>query len=313
MIIIFGVHRYKVDYDGFAIPELKSGIANVCLDDYHNLTAAGTAVDSATCNGRPSQNWQVIGDHIKHTGSCLTAPGNTISNNDKLVADTCGNQPGQVWLSSSLGNYENQSSGLCLSIPNGHVNRQLVVAACNDLTGSNETWAVSTWSKSNTTAAKVNCGFHSEGQQVACVAAKQWIAWQSGKPSHASLLNSYSDGNGYEEWCADFVSYVYQQSGHPLSGGERDNWDEYLANYIRYDGNFTYHSANNYMPKAGDVAYFDYPGGHVEIVAVGGVKPIFVYGDSGQTDPITGNGNMAENTITNDGSVGQVIYYLSPS
>ena len=167
-----------------------------------------------------------------------------------------------------------------------------------------------TWSKHSTGGASLACS-GTEGQVVACEAAKQWITWQTGTPSHNALLNDYSDSNGYEEWCADFISYIYQEAGHPFTNGERNGWDEYLAGNIQYQG-FTYHDAANYLPQTGDVAYFDYSGGHVEIVAVGGPKPIFIYGDSGTTDPSTGNGQMAENTITDDGTEGQVIYYLSP-
>jgi len=64
---------------------------------------------------------------------------------------------------------------------------------------------------------------------VACYAAKEWAAWQAPGSNHNALLNVYADGNGYEEWCADFISYVYKEAGYPFSGGERDGWDEYLA------------------------------------------------------------------------------------
>ena len=125
-------------------------------------------------------------------------------------------------------------------------------------------------------------------------------------------INDCGNANKDEEWCADFVSYVYKQAGYPFLYGERDGWDEYYAPNIQNQG-FIYHSAASYIPHAGDVAFFDYNGGHVEIVAVGGSKPIFIYGDSGTIDKTTGNGDMAENTITNDGYAGQVIYYLSPT
>jgi len=67
------------------------------------------------------------------------------------------------------------------------------------------------------------------------------------------------------------------------------------------------------VPLAGDVAYFNYGGGHVEIVVSGGQTPTFVYGDSGVTDPTTGNGQMTTNTITQKANEGQLIYYLSPN
>ena len=156
------------------------------------------------------------------------------------------------------------------------------------------------------------CQSGTTGERVACFAARAWQDWRAGPSGHAALLAAYTDGNAYEEWCADFVSYLYKQAGHPFTSGERDGWDEYVADDIQNQG-FTLHDAATYTPKAGDVAYFDYNGGHVEIVAVGGSKPIFIYGDSGTPDPATGNGDMAENSITSDGDAGQVVYYLSPN
>jgi hypothetical protein len=140
----------------------------------------------------------------------------------------------------------------------------------------------------------------------------QWALWQANPNGHTGLLTQFTDGNSYEEWCADFVSYVYKISGYPFQNGERDNWDEYNANNL-VNLNFTVHNAGSYIPKPGDIAYFDYSGGHVELVVTGGSHPTFIYGDSGTTDPMTGNGEMNEDTLTNDGSAGSVQYYLSPN
>ena len=148
-------------------------------------------------------------------------------------------------------------------------------------------------------------------ERLACNTLKEWNNWNSPSSNHTNLLNNYTDGNSYEEWCADFVSYIYKESSLPFIYGERNGWDEYNANYIQYE-KLVYHSVRSgYIPKAGDIAFFNYPGGHVEIVAVGGSTPTFVYGDSGTTDSQTGNGDMAANTLTSDGNLGNVTYYLS--
>jgi hypothetical protein len=147
---------------------------------------------------------------------------------------------------------------------------------------------------------------------VACYAERQWAAWQAGSSNHQALLTDYTDGNSYEEWCADFVSYVYREAGYPFTNGERDGWDEYDADNIQYMG-LTMHAASNYTPQPGDIAYFDYPGGHVEIVVAGGPHPTFIYGDSNTIDPTINNGDMNEDSLTSDGAAGQVMYYLSPS
>jgi cell wall-associated NlpC family hydrolase len=145
---------------------------------------------------------------------------------------------------------------------------------------------------------------------IACSAIKEWGLWVASNTNHEALLTNYTDGTPSEPWCADFVSYVYKEAGFPFTGGSADGWDQNDANAVQYMG-FTMHPADgSYQPKPGDVAFFSYPGGHVEIVVSGGSKPTFVYGDSAQIDPTTNNGQMKANTITSDSS-GQLEYYLS--
>lgn len=292
-----------------AIPEIESGVAGLCLDDHRDSHAANATVDSWTCNGTPAQDWSVSDNTIKHDNKyCLSVANNGNKAGDKIVSAVCNGEAGQVWV-SAIDGYENPTSALCLNDPSGNNKAQLILSSCNGLTTPREAWMPAIWSKTNK-GASLGCR-GTEEQLVACYAAKQLVLWQSGSVSHSSLLNQYSDGNGYEEWCADFVSYIYKQAGYPFIYGERNGWDEYVAADVQYE-NFAYHPAAGYTPQTGDIAYFDYPGGHVEIVAVGGPKPLFIYGDSAKIDPSTGNGEMAENTITNDGSLGQVMYYLSP-
>ena len=293
-----------------AIPEIKSGITGYCLDAHRDSSALNASIDSWQCNGTDAQNWVAVNNTLVHDKkSCLSVMSEGSSVGDKIVSSPCQGKPGQIWVAAADG-YENPSSAKCLEVPS-QTDTQLILGRCTQLTTPSEAWMPSTYNKNSTTGAYLGCR-GSEGDKVACVAAQQWIIWHSGTINHSSLLNTYSNGNGYEEWCADFVSYVYKQAGYPFQNGERNSWDEYYAPNIQNQG-FTYHSAIGYTPQAGDVAFFDYPGGHVEIVAVGGSKPIFIYGDSGTKDKTTGNGGMAENTITNDGNTGQVIYYLSPS
>jgi len=296
-----------------SINEIKSGFAGYCMDDHRNISTNNASVDTWKCNGTAAQVWTANDDVIKHDKNyCLSIQNNGSSPGDKIVANQCNGSPSQVWV-PAIDGYENPASALCLSVPNNKTGRQLILASCNSLTQAIESWQTSTWSKDNVKGASTSCD-GAEGQLVACYAAKQWVIWQSGKVNHNTLLNNYSADNGYEEWCADFISYVYREAGYPFVYGERNGWDEYLADNIQNMGVFTYHSADsNYVPQPGDVAYFDYSGGHVEIVAVGGAKPIFIYGDSGTTDPTTNNGEMTENTITYKVGEGQLEYYLSPN
>ena len=290
-------------------PQVRSALGDNCLDDYHGSTKSGSIVVAWQCNGTTSQHWMFNAGHIKLNGKyCLTG------SKDRVVLQTCNNSSSQQWERNGVG-LKNRQSGKCLSLPHGKTGVQLILSGCNKLTSINESWTPDSWlGLPLSEVSSPICKQTKLGERVACNAERQWLAWQTEPKLHHVLLSDYSDGNAYEEWCADFVSYVYKQSGAAFSGGERGNgWDEYNANNIRYMG-FTYHAAGSgYVPKPGDVAYFNYSGGHVEIVIKGGKHPTFIYGDSGTIDPITGNGDMAENQITSDGNNGSLQYFLSPS
>jgi hypothetical protein len=307
LCVVIKIFVVVMSHQPSAVPEIKSGIAGYCIDGHHNGVTNGTVVDAWSCNGTAAQDWIVRGHTITHDKKyCLS-----INASYRIASDVCTGAADQVWV-SAIDGYENPSSGKCLAVPQNHTGVQLVLADCNKLTEASEIWVPTIWSKENEAmGVSVSCS-GSERQKVVCDAAKEWVVWQSGSVDHNQLLNTYADGNGYEEWCADFISYVYKEAGYPFTAGERDGWDEYLATNMLNMG-FAYHDAANYTPQAGDVAFFDYPGGHVELVVIGGAKPLFIYGDSGTTDPTTGNGEMAENTITSDDSLGGVTYYLSPN
>lgn len=293
-----------------ASPEIQSTIEGYCLDDLHDTLSANAIVDTWPCNGSPAQNFSFTGSFIKHTGfGCLTVKNSNTSAGSQVVLAACNGSQAQQW-AIDLGGYQNSNSGLCLTVPNSRTEAQLTIDNCDDVSAPNQGWAAIRYSQPDNL--NFNCNQGTEGQKVACNAEQQWSVWQSNQSNHTQLLTQYTDGNGYEEWCADFVSYIYKISGHPFTNGERDGWDEYDANSIQNMG-FTLHDAASYTPKPGDVAYFDYSGGHVEIVVAGGKTPTFIYGDSGTTDPITNNGEMNEDMLISDGSAGQVQYYLSPN
>jgi hypothetical protein len=316
LILLFsGTDVYKsVASHTNSIPEIRSGIGSFCLDDHHDGKGINSAVDIWTCNGTKSQGFVLSFNKIKHLasnppGQCLGVLNSGKTGGDKLVLNNCSKDASQNWAVDQDG-LENTKSSLCLNSPSDKIGTNLVLGSCNNLSTTNKAWAQDIWTNNN--GNYINCArLSSRGQKVACFAQYQWSTWQSQPSLHSAMLNDYTDGNSYEEWCADFVSYVYKEAGYPFDNGERDGWDEYDANNIQNMG-FTYHSAASYVPRVGDVAFFDYPGGHVEIVVKAGMNPQFIYGDSGTTDPITNNGEMNENTLTNDGMYGQVTYYLSP-
>jgi len=289
------------------IKEIRSAVLGYCLAGQQNQAKVGETVVSASCNGTPGQNWQVDGNKIELPDNyCLAV------SKDKAIVQKCNNQLDQQWTRDDVG-YESEMNNDCLSVPKGNPNGQIITASCNNLTSVNESWTPTVWrGEPLSQVSSPLCNQAQLGNRVACFAERQWIAWRTEPNLHETLLTDYTDGNSYEEWCADFVSYVYKEAGAPFSGGERNGWDQYNANDIQYMG-FHYHAAGSgYIPKAGDVAFFDYAGGHVEIVYSGGAHPTFIYGDSGTIDPYSGSGDMAKNQIVNDGSAGQVVYYLSP-
>jgi hypothetical protein len=231
---------------------LKSGWNNYCLDDYKDKTIANNQVDIWPCNNSEAQDWELSLTQIKHGDSqCLTAESDsTIDLND------CTQAANQVWLRDG-GGYLNPNSGLCLSSPKEGQGQLLTLDSCDNLTSSTQNWIPSfSYSDYKCTG--------DQASQVACSAVKEWINWQSNPNGHEALLNTYTGGTPYEEWCADFVSYIFKESGFPFTNGNY-GWDENIASGIQNQG-FTMHTNPDYVPVAGDVAFFDYPGGHVEIV-----------------------------------------------
>jgi hypothetical protein len=293
----FGIAHADVTHNA-----IRSGLSGACMDVFHSGTKSGTVIDTASCNGSAAQDWVTTDTSIQQekTNSCVA-----VNADGSIVLDDCSQVPGEVWLREQQG-YFNPNTTKCLSAPgNG---QQLRIASCNNLSSANEAWIP------DSDAQAPACS-GSQSQMVACEAVKQWQAWQAAGSNHESLLTTYTDGTPYEEWCADFVSYIYQQAGYPFTNGSADGWDENDANSVQYMG-FTIHMVGSgYVPQTGDVAFFNYPGGHVEIVVSGGSNPSFVYGDSAQTDPTTGNGEMKSNTILQDDSStpGQVEYYMTPN
>jgi hypothetical protein len=121
--------------------------------------------------------------------------------------------------------------------------------------------------------------------------------------SHSQQLNWITDGNRSEPWCADFTSYVYMNAGYPFKAKAgyftRNGWDWPSAASQEHLPGFTYHRAGSgYKPTIGDIAEFNYVGGHVEIVV--NTSPLtFIYGD-------TSSGGMARDTYASGHVLGYV-------
>jgi len=294
------IHGYvTIKHDAHSIYEIRSGVSGGCMDLRHDTTTnQAVVVQLWDCNGSAAQAWTTTATTIRQGTKCLTTTSNRL-----ITLTGCGTSPSQVWLRDKTG-YFNPATQKCLSAASG-IGHQLTLTSCDDLQSTTETWSTESGSTEPV------CGGNEE-TTIACQAVKAWTTWQADNSDHEKLLTTYTAGTPDEAWCADFVSYVYKVAGYPFTSGGYAGWDENTADNIQYMG-FTKHTADgSYTPRAGDVAYFNYAGGHVEIVVSGGAHPTFVYGDSATIDPTTGNGQMKANTITQDGSSGGVAYYLSP-
>ena len=313
LLILIGFFsiQYHLNHRYSDSPNIKLASSGYCLDDFQNRLSNSNLVEAWGCNSSRAQIWTVKGINIVHDNKyCLSVVNNAKNRGSMVVMDPCNGSSGQIWLRDK-GGYRNPNSALCLSASLNSPNQSLFIDSCNNLNKSVEIWSPVS-SASSTKILNTSCsGLTSQGLLIACYAEREWTTWQSGSILHVNLLASYTDGSPNEEWCADFISYVYKEAGYPFTQGAANGWDENNANNIQYMS-FTLHQASSgYVPRPGDVAYFSYNGGHVEIVIAGGQHPTFIYGDSATIDLTTGNGQMEANTILGN-STGQLVYYLSP-
>lgn len=101
----------------------------------------------------------------------------------------------------------------------------------------------------------------------------------------AGQCGAYTDNNA-EDWCADFVSWVYKESGKPFTGGASGGWripgvyalDDYLAaNAIHFKPTDTSNA-----PQPGDVIIFNEGGPRMHtglVLEVSGTKITTVEGN----------------------------------
>ncbi len=134
-------------------------------------------------------------------------------------------------------------------------------------------------------------GLSQTRQEIVCIAQNQLALWKS-KPGYASAdfpyaakgFLPYSQGR-YEEWCADFSSWVYNQAGKPL---QSPDWNiSYVPNIqaIGGTGGFVWHPAGSgYTPVPGDLAI--HGSAHVNIyVSYANGQATYIGGDQGNNGP----------------------------
>jgi len=135
-------------------------------------------------------------------------------------------------------------------------------------------------------------------QTVVCLAQAELAKWNSGQLKPGVGYLTYTQ-NAQEDWCADFVSWVYDQAKYPLQPDP--NWRVAAVSEVKSigqnDQNFHYHAKSGYTPKPGDIAIHtdgtdDY---HVNIVV----------GVDGNTITLVG-GNQSSNDF-NQSNVSKVV------
>lgn len=120
---------------------------------------------------------------------------------------------------------------------------------------------------------------------IVCIALAELALWDSGQMKPGTDFHKYSEGKT-EEWCADFVSWVYNKAGFPLQQGA---WRVPAVATIYNLGQkapLEYHPSNSgYTPRPGDLLIHSEPGNafnHVNmVVSVEGSKVNTVGGNQG--------------------------------
>jgi len=146
-------------------------------------------------------------------------------------------------------------------------------------------------------------------QRVLALAEKELQLWEGDVLKPGTDFHKYSQGRD-ENWCADFVSWIYSQAGYPLNTSNEGNVpsvDEVAQ--IGKDGDkFIYHDAAGYTPQPGDLQI--QKGSSVSHVS------IVVSVDNGVVMKIGGNqsgdGGPSTSSVTKDDWSDSVVGYVSP-
>jgi hypothetical protein len=218
-------------------------------------------------------------------------------------------------------------------------NAKTVLETYSGSTSSNSSGDVST----SACVGAVNCsdasstlGLSQIRQNVVCIAQQQLALWKS-QPGYNSPYPGFAyaqtglleytggkcsgnscSGGVYEEWCADFVSWIYQQAAYPFSGGT-DGWRISAVASIQALGtqgnSFHWHPGNGYTPKPGDIAIHGSNHTNIFISSTGG-QTQYIGGDQGNGP--YGQANPPANGATVSTEAGNGYYdngitgYVSP-
>lgn len=96
-------------------------------------------------------------------------------------------------------------------------------------------------------------------QNIVCIAEAELKTWQDGQ-GDCHKYAPQPAGQECEEWCANFISWIFREAGYPFTGGESGGWRIPFVPNIQALGqqnqNFHWHPVGSYTPKPGDIAIY---------------------------------------------------------
>lgn len=136
-------------------------------------------------------------------------------------------------------------------------------------------------------------------EKVVAIAKQELSLWESGQLTPGTSFHKYSQGRN-ENWCADFVSWVYNQAGYPLKDTKEGNVPGVITikEIGEAGGKFNFHPVGSgYVPKPGDIVVQKTNASHVNIVvAVEGDIITVIGGNQGGSGDM--NGYYARSKVT---------------
>jgi hypothetical protein len=158
-------------------------------------------------------------------------------------------------------------------------------------------------------------------QNVVCLAQQELKTWKQPSTKPNELCKRYGADKGAqapwcEEWCADFVSWIFDQAKYPLKPDP--NWRIPAVASIHAIGTknnkFHYHSEASYTPKPGDIVIHENGSSHTNIVvSVSGTTVIQIGGDQGHGPYGGPNSASVVSVDVNHGFLsGSISGYVSP-
>jgi predicted alpha-1,6-mannanase (GH76 family) len=122
---------------------ITSGLAGKCVDDNHQGTANGTAIQLWTCNASTAQQFTVNSNgSLAVLGKCMDVISGGTANGVKVQLYDCNGTGAQTWRAQSNGTLLNPQSGRCLDDPGSSTTdgTQLQIWDCNG--GANQRWTL---------------------------------------------------------------------------------------------------------------------------------------------------------------------------